>query len=94
MSFIPTTGFATPLMQVSEARANLPGCPQTSDELSVPANNLPNLGLSEQKQTPSFFTLLTKDITLQDKEASICKASPLLVSVLEKFTSSTVNNVT
>lgn len=93
MSFIPTTGFATPLMQVSEACANLPGCPQTSDELSVPANNLPNLGLFEQKRTPSSFTQLTKDIMLQDKEAPICKTS-LLVSVLEKFTSRTVNNLT
>lgn len=63
-------------MQVFEASANVPGWPQLSDELSVLANNLPNLGFFKQKQSSSF-SLLTKDTTMQDKGAASYKTSLL-----------------
>lgn len=81
-------------MQVSEACANLSGWPQVSDELSVLANNLPNLGFFKHKQTSSSFSLLTKDTTAQDKEAASYKTLLLLINILKKFTSSIINNLT
>lgn len=72
-------------MQVSEACASLSGWPQVSDELSVLADNLPNLGFFIQKQTSSF-SLLTKDTTVQDKEAASYKTLLLLINILKKLT--------
>lgn len=72
-------------MQVSEACASLSGWPQVSDELSVLADNLPNLGFFKQKQTSSSFSLLTKDTTVQDKEAASYKTWLLLINILKKL---------
>lgn len=69
-------------MQVSEACANLSGWPQVSDEISVLDNNLLNLGFFKQKQTPSSFSLLTKDTTGQDREATSYKK----IATLNKYT--------
>lgn len=47
--------------------------PQLADELSVLANNLPNLGFFKQKQTSSSFSLLTKDTAVPDKGLPLTK---------------------